>query len=131
MFGTEGALLNVQGASEKSLRARIEAETKVDVAHGVHEAGLQFGILRQTRLNVASGFVEDFAGGYAAAERFAGIGNLEHASHEIRDAIGAIAFAGGAAELQGLKNGEGDKQSEESGGHRDGNVMAANVFATR
>ena len=117
-----------QGGFQEFLPFAVKAKIHVDVAHHLHHLCLQFGIAGQPGAHLLGSLVQNFARRHAVAAGLAGIRNAEHAGHEVRDAIGAIAFAGDPPHLHRLHHSESRKQQHQHRGNSHAHAISAHVF---
>jgi hypothetical protein len=58
VFWTYGRTRDLNTAFQKRLRSRIMAQIVVSHSHHVHQVRLEFGVVDQTRVDIACGFLE-------------------------------------------------------------------------
>ena len=83
----------------------------------------------EARAHIARGFVEYFPSGDGIAASFGRVRNLEHSCHEFRDAVGTVTLPGNAAQLDGLRDHEGNQQRRHSRGNADADEMTPSILA--
>ena len=91
---------------EKRLRVRVQAETRIDVADGRFQPGLDERLVLQACLQLTGAPCQDLSCGQGSAARRARIGHLEEPDQKVRHLsgrrrleVGAIAFGGNPSRL--------------------------------
>ncbi len=125
MPGGQSAFPGLQCFLEQRFRLAKKPQVHVDIAHRVHQPGLDERLVVELRPDPMGAHVEDLPGSDGVSLGLAGIGNLEQTDQKFRYQFGCPGlFAGGPLGADGAQGLEGHRRRDE-GQHHDGRGQEA------